>query len=214
MKKYFVIVMAFILLATSICGCDGTADDNSAAESIADYGIGDVVAGAELDRTAVYSTFSEEQRAALVAAGEKQGITVTFGDDGSTVFAYNDGSKVITQHSDGTVSYRDGDADESATAQLNDSWPQNQYTAKLPVPELKVGSSSEINGKFTVIFDDADKAGASAYVQSLKDAGFTAEAEEKDTPAVYSYEATDAQGNGVKLIFVGGSCTVSITLAD
>lgn len=224
MKKTVLLLLLALLVAV-LPSCDEKKEAKDEDVSVADYGIGDIVEAAGLDRGVVYSTFTEEQKASLQETAAKwkdgelvtedgvanAGVTVEFNEDGSTVFTYANGG-VVTQGADGKISYATADAKDN-TAGVNDSWPQNDYTAKLPVPNLAVSSVSEINGIYTVNFADASREAVVAYGNAIKEAGFTADEKVTDNEAIYSYEASDSEGNRVKLSYMGTMGSVSVELA-
>lgn len=211
MKRILALMLVFATLAF-VTACGDSEKTESEAESLADYGIGDIAAAAGIDRGVIYSSLAEEQKTALESAAAAQGAAVEFGAEGETVFTFSDDGGVVTQYADGKISFTTQGAEDNA-ATVNDTWPENDYTAKLPVPSFSVGSSSEMNGSFTVFFTDADKAGVVAYGEALAAAGFSADAETKETgDSYYSYEAANGDGDRVKLSFSGAVATVKITL--
>ncbi len=195
MKKALVLVLAFIMLSFIACG---KAEDKKEEEvSISDYGIGAIVSGAGLDKDCIYSSFNEEQRTSLVNYARKQGVEVSFTEDGTTVFVFTgeDGS-VVKQDKNGTVSSALVAA-EDISAGLQSDWPQNDYTAKLPVPPFKVVSASAVAGVFNVSFESFDREAALAYTEQLKAFGFTLDAKVMDAEGLYMFTAKNADGDCV-----------------
>ena len=207
MKKTLALALAFIMLSFIACG---TAEDKKEDEvSISDYGIGAIVSGAGLNKDCIYSSFNEEQRASLTDYAKTQGVEVSFTDDGTTVFVFTgeDGS-IVKQDKNGTVSSALVAADDISVG-LQSSWPQNDYTAKLPAPPFKVVSASEVAGVFSVTFESFDKAAALAYAEQLKAAGFTVNASVTDTEGMYMYSAENSNGDKVSF---STPCLLSVEL--
>ena len=196
MKRAFVVLFALLSFALYACG---SAEDKKEEEiSISDYGIGDVVAGAGLDRDCVYSSFNEEQRTSLVDYAKTIGVEVSFTEEGTTVFVFaGENGNVVKQYKDGKVAV--SLTEDDASAGLQSDWPQNDYTAKLPVPPFKVVSVSDLGGSFTVTFEAFDKEGAASYTEELKKAGFTVDASVTDVGDTYIYTAKNAHGDTVSL---------------
>lgn len=214
MKKRLVFIALAFLMTLSLAACDGGWEEDSSSVVIADYGIGDIAVAAGIERGSIFSTLDEAAKAALSEKAALVGATVSYEEDGSTLFAYTDG-RVITQHADGTVTYRDGGVTgESTNAEANSAWPQNEYTAKLPVPELTVQSTSLINGKYNVTFSDVDAEGARAYSEQLKSAGYSLDLSVTDEEDMYIFSAANAEGDSVKLTATGGTATLRLTVAE
>lgn len=215
MKKAMVFTALALVFVLSLASCDSLWEEPEASSTVmADYGLGDIAVAAGLERGTVFSTLDDESKAALKAEAERLGATVSYTDDGSTLFTYIDG-RVVTQYADGTVSYRDGGVTgESANAQVNSDWPDNEYTAKLPVPALTVQSTSLINGKYNVTFADADMESVKAYSEQLKSAGYSVDLSLTDEEGMYIFSASNAAGDSVKLTAAGGTATLRLTVAD
>lgn len=77
-------------------------------------------------------------------------------------------------------------------------WPENDVTATVPKPEFSVPiesvdtSDSDYTHSVTARWTGASQSEVAAYVQSLKDAGFTFDASELSNDTMYSYRARNA----------------------
>ncbi len=94
-------------------------------------------------------------------------------------------------------------------------WPDNEFTAQLPEPKMKVMGAYEEDGVFTAAFSGATADDIKAYAQELKAQGFTVDAEEEDQNvmgmSIYSYTASNAAGYQVELVFANGTAALTVT---
>lgn len=212
MKKAMALLLASLLLAFTACGEGAVGDGASDKEtSIADYGLGQIVAAAGVECSGLYSSLDDADRTALSDYAATLGISVRFEADGSTVFAYADGQRII-QHSDGTVTF--GTGEESDTAAVENEWPENEYTALMPKPDFEVETVALINGGFTVTFNGVTVDAMRDYGARVKAAGFDVAAEELDMAEAeyYSYAASNAAGDSVSLEVMGDAATLTVIL--
>lgn len=200
MKK----LLALLLALCALCGLVACGDESDEEDvSVADHGLGELAEGAGLERGVIFSTLSDADKAKLEQYASTQGIDVVFADDGSTAFIYNAGTtqkKTVTQSSDGTVALVEGDGGD---AKLNDTWPQNELTALLPVPTFEVTSEANLNGKLTIYFGAVTAEEMRDYAAQLKATGFDSEVIEKDSDGAYSFAAYNADGVKVELDTMG-----------
>lgn len=70
-------------------------------------------------------------------------------------------------------------------------WPENEVTEGVPVPQFSVPIGDLHTSEYTVAatWENVSEEEAAAYVQSLKDAGFTFEVSESTSSTSYSYSA-------------------------
>lgn len=202
MKKSVLIILA-VLMLISLPACKGDGDGDSAEVSMSDYGLGDLAEAAGLERGVIFSELSDEDKAKFEKYAASQGIEVIYGDDGSTKLVYNASAaqkKTVIQSKDGTVQNIEG---EGGSAKLNDTWPKNELTDLLPVPDFKVESETEINGKLTVQFGEVSIADMRAYAAEVKAAGFDVDVAESESDGMYSFKAYNADGVKVELSTMG-----------
>ena len=78
-------------------------------------------------------------------------------------------------------------------------WPENEVTALVPKPEFSVplksvsDSDSEHSHSVSGQWDGITQDEAAAYVQKLKDAGFTVNANESSDSTMYTYSAANKE---------------------
>lgn len=207
MKKLLALILAALL---SFTACGGEEKTSKTEESVGDYGLTELATGAGLPGDSIFSTLSDEDKAALEKHAALQGIKISYKDNGSTVLEYDtDGAqrKTIVQYKDGTVALTEGNG---GTGALNSTWPQNAYTALLPTPEFEVVAVMELNGKYTVNFGAVTVADMALYARKVKEAGFALEATEEKLDGVYKYQAKNEKGDVVEL-FAAGTGSVKIT---
>lgn len=142
---------------------------------------------------------------------ETIGITVETKEDGSTTFSAGNGSE-ITQKADGTweVTYVEGTVE-----QLDGDWPDNEFTKQVPRPEFQPTAAMTNENVFSVAFVGTNVTEIRSYVEILKSAGFTVNAEEKDVEVfgmiAYSYAASNESGYRVEVTYASDMCGMTIT---
>lgn len=194
---------------TSGSGTSGSAPSGSsdAASDIGDIDLGSIMAG---ETGTLLSQLPADQKAALINQAKIDGVELSFNSDGSTTIKEPDGSVTI-QKADGTWIYRDAEGGE---AQYGGNWPDNEYTKMLPKPDFAVLASSFDDSGLGMVFSDATEEQIKAYVETLKSAGFTLNAETVDEEfygvAVYSYTASNAAGYTIDVTSSGGVSSLSV----
>lgn len=221
MKKIFAILLAAAMLFTlAACGEKKPSDDplkregdtSTPSQSAADPGAGDVDIDGILSGNSdtVYGSMSAEEKQAMIEAAKEEGVEITFNADGSTTIVEQDGT-IMTQNADGTYTYQDADG---GTGQVGGGWPDNEYTKLIPKPELTVTASVVEGDSFTAMFSDATKEQVAAYIEKVKSAGFTENAELEDQEmmgmSLYSYTASNSSGYQIEITLSGGTCGVTL----
>lgn len=99
------------------------------------------------------------------------------------------------------------------------TWPTDEFVQGLPMPALgKVsmsGASEDAPGTFTIFFEGLPHESFLEYIEALKQAGYTGDAQTQDY-AEYgmegiSYAATGADGRRIEAMSVGGTVMLMIT---
>ncbi|HOP11682.1 MAG TPA: hypothetical protein PK629_09365 [Oscillospiraceae bacterium] len=161
----------------------------------------------------IYGQMTAEEKASFIQQAALSGCTVTFNADGSTSFAYEDGS-VTTQNADGTWVYSDEDG--TNITQFGGEWPDNEFTRLVPKPdfgELLGAVTSE--DSFYVSFTSTDLNQVRAYIEQVKETGFTVDATTTDESAfgiaVVSYTAYNAAGYKIEIASTMGVNGITIS---
>ncbi|MCL2797572.1 MAG: hypothetical protein FWD58_05920 [Firmicutes bacterium] len=139
------------------------------------------------------SSYDEKAIEAFVKEAREEGFDPVFAPDGGMQMENALTGRVIIQAPDGswTLAYGDG-----WTAQTGGDWPDNEFTALLPkpgFPGFEVASSRTDSERFNVTFAGASFEQLRAYVEQVKEKGFTIDAQTQDFGA-YQYSAKNAQG--------------------
>lgn len=98
-----------------------------------------------------------------------------------------------------------GQSGGSATPSRSMDWPDNQFTRKVPRPNLNIASTSLDGGKFNVGFYNASYDQVKAYAASLKAAGYNNISSENDNlgRGTYSLTALNQTGDRIQLSSTG-----------
>ena len=139
------------------------------------------------------------------------GITVELKEDGSTKVETGMGIEV-TQKEDGTWNV---EAKEGEIEELDGDWPENEFTKQVPKPSFDATAANTQDKSFSVAFVDTNVEVIRAYVEELKNAGFTVDASSKDVEVfgvvAYSYKASNGAGYRVEVTFAEKMCGMTIT---
>ena len=228
-KTILITVIALILmLALTACGGGGGSDSGTLSRSepgdespLSRDDPGDSGSGAgssEIDMGAVLSgnggaalisSYDEATKQAFVAEAKADGYDVTFGADGSTRMENKETGEVLIQNADGTWSFG-----EDGTLQMGGDWPDNEFTKLVPKPDFAISLAGGEGGSFGITFIDASIEQIKDYVEKVKAAGFTINAETEDMAAagmvIYSYTAQNASGYTVTVFSASGMTGMSI----
>ena len=93
----------------------------------------------------------------------------------------------------------EADNQSSATSLFtNDGWPQDEITADVPVPEFSVNPDGiTTSGAMVIVnYKAVPEDEVAAFVDEVKDAGFTYSASESKSSSSYSYSARNAEDPG------------------
>lgn len=146
-------------------------------------------------------------------------ISGTAKDSSEASFTYNTTAK------EGTVTFKlqgEGKKDQSpnVTANMTDtaSWPKDFIKG---VPELKgkiIGVINDNSGTATVSFENVNKADFGAYIEQLKQNGYTVEADEVTSADSIEFSANNAEGDWVHAYFAitesGNNATIEMQKAS
>ena len=98
---------------------------------------------------------------------------------------------------------------------LSGEWPENEFTAQIPKPSMKVLHSESAEDEFSVAFLNVSAEDIKAYAAELKAAGFTVDPEEEDKEiygvTMYSYRASNPAGYCVELTFAAGTGALNVS---
>ncbi len=203
MKKLITIILLSVLLLTLFsCGKDLSTMDlisgllgdlpNMLTSGDGDISV-DVGAILSGDVNVLYPQ-DEAARQEMIDAGKEQGVDISFAPDGTMTATDKDGN-VMTQNPDGTWSIVGEDGN---IAQIGGNWPDNAFTKLIPKPDFSITTSNVSENEFTVTFMAVSTDAVRAYVEKVKAAGFTIDAEVVDQNAggyaIYSYNAHNTNG--------------------
>ena len=108
----------------------------------------------------------------------------------------------------GTGSTSQGSAGGGGNAATGVDWPDNEYTAVIPKPDMAPTSCSVNDDGFSAMFDGAEYKDARAYGDKLKTAGVDVELnifDEADEYGMYMYMAGTGTGYFVDLQWQEGA---------
>ncbi len=161
--------------------------DESNAESANpsdDDKLADAVSLEELIQGANRNNLTPEQIASLEADAALNGYELQWQEDGSLVII-----------------------DDGQAISLGGNWPDNEFTKQVPIPDFEISMSSDDGSSFTAIFGAITKEQLTNYVEKIKAAGFTEDAEIQDEPVegmdIYMYTAGNAEGYYIELMYTG-----------
>jgi hypothetical protein len=104
--------------------------------------------------------------------------------------------------------------DGTIQAQLGGDWPDNEFTKLLPKPDFALNVAADSGDAFTVAFVDATVDQLKEYVEKVKSAGFTVDAETEESEvmgmSIYNYTAQNAAGYSIMVFSVAGSVGMTI----
>jgi len=209
MKKLLTLTLAFTLIL-SLAACGGGKKDpvenNTPAKSATDVDFGAIMAGGAGN----FTDLPPAERQALINAGKKEGVDVSFEPDGSVKFVDKEGVPVV-QKPDGT--WQIG-GEDGIQAQVGGDWPDNEFTRLLPKPDFEVQIGISNDDSFTIAFTGTTIEQIKAYVEKIKAAGFTVGADTTDMEAagmtVYNYNAKNAAGYSINVF--SASDTMGLTI--
>ncbi len=215
MRKFLALALALMMvLALAACGekTPSGSGTNTPSQSTDGSGTGDVDIDAILSGKGdtVYGSLDAAQKQAMIDAAKAEGAEITFNADGSTTIKDKDGA-IMKQNPDGTWTYKDADGGEG---QVGGNWPDNEYTKLIPKPDFTITAAVVEGNTFTVMFSDTTKEQITAYVEKVKNAGFTVDAETEDQEmggiAIYSYTASNSSGYQIEITLSGGMCGLTL----
>ncbi len=172
------------------------------------------VGGADglLDEVVILANMSAEEKQVYADEMAKEGIIVTYNDDGSTNIVYDDGTTVV-QTPDGNFIM---EGEDGVIGQIGGDWPENEYTALVPKPSEGTLLTFEITDSvFTAIYSGCDIDFASEYAELLKNAGFNINAVSDDSmydAGVYTFSANDKNGALATVSYLSEAFIVSVNI--
>jgi hypothetical protein len=93
-------------------------------------------------------------------------------------------------------------------------WPDNEFTRLLPKPGFGIGYSAVDEDGFAATFTGATVEQLREYVEAVKAAGFTVDAELQDQEVlgmtVFSYRAENADGYSVNIAYYSGTGSLTV----
>ncbi len=226
MKRWIPVILTLCLVFTlASCGSKGNEgdapsnQDNGASQTqktdknseTSSVNIGDIFSG-KGDTNTVYGKMSAAEKKALEDQAKEAGCTVSFGADGSTTLTNKDGDK-YKQSSDGSWSY------EGANGETLDigsgKWPDNEFTKLVPKPDMDISATATENNKLSVVFANASVDKVKAYVEKLKNAGFTVDADTVDQTVgdmdIFSYTSDNSSGVHIEITYSAGTGALVIS---
>jgi len=93
-----------------------------------------------------------------------------------------------------------------ASSNTDEKWPDNEFTQQLPKPPFTVSSSSTYaSGGFIATCREATYTDMAAYVETLKNSGFTNDESGRVRAAEITWSAKNAKGYKVSVNFNDGN---------
>jgi hypothetical protein len=185
----------------------GNNSGGNAALSPADVNFGAIMGGGAGN----FSNLSPIDRQAMIDAGKAEGIDVTFEADGSVKFVDEDGT-VAVQKPDGTWVIETDDG--TMQFQIGGNWPDNEYTKMIPKPDFNIYTAVDSEESFAAMFQGATIEQIKSYVEKVKAAGFTIDAETEDEEmmgmVMYTYTAQNAGGYTISVYSMSGSAGINV----
>ena len=155
--------------------------------------------------------YDEATKQAMIDQAREDGGDMEFMLDGSVVLTDKDGNKSI-QNPDGTWTFEDVDG---GTAQYGGEWPNNEFTNLLPKPDFTLLGASIDETSFGVAFSGATVEQVKAYVEEVKAAGFTVNANTEDQAVmgmtIYVYAAENEAGYAVEVSYATGTAGINMS---
>ena len=159
----------------------------------------------------VWGEQSEEIKQQLIEAARENGFDVTFDENGCAILTAADGTQ-MKQNESGAWLPVSGTGD---IPHFGGDWPDNEFTRKVPNPGFSILVANAEDDEFTAVFNNVTAAQIRAYVEKVKAAGFTVDAELEDQVVmdmeIYSYTASDRDGWTVSVSFASGNGSLSIS---
>jgi len=199
MKKLFAMLLALMLLAGFAgCGASGGEEDveTTASDEFA----------ALLDGRKPPGKLTDDEKNKLAAEGKALGLNLDF-DAGGLTITDGKGDVIFRQENDGTL------WDEFGRELIAGSdWPDNEFTRQIPNPGLETCAGTSSSEGIEVMLDEMDEAAARAYVESLKDAGFTNELPGMGLKSknLIEFKAKNAKGYIVEFLWANGGANLTV----
>ncbi len=168
--------------------------------------------GSEDANNIVWGKQDEETKNAFVLQGKENGYDISFGSDGSTTLINDEFGEKIVQNPDGTWVIKSNDG---TVGQYGGEWPDNKFTRLIPKPNMELMAASTDGQTCSVALKNATLEQIKDYVEKVKAAGFSVDAEvtdqEIDGSVIYYYTAKNSDGytitvssaNGISGILIG-----------
>lgn len=230
MKKLLALTLALLMVfALAACGNNDTPGNDDplnrdpgtsqtdnqggtqgGSNNTADVDIDSILAG-NGSTDVVWGEQDEATKQAIIEAAEEEGLSVSFGSDGSMTLTDEDGNKYI-QNSDGTWStvFADG-----GSAQIGGNWPKGGLADIIPAASFNIVAASNDSETCAISFSGATLEQIKTYVQQIKNVGFTDDVEETDTgETYYSYYALNSAGYSVQVFYTSGASGVTVEAPD
>lgn len=221
MKKIIVLILALTLLLSLVACGDKTPngddplhrdDETTGGNTPGNIDIGSILAG-NGSSSVIWANTDSAYKDEFIRQAEEEGMTVSFGNDGSTTLTDEDGNKLV-QKPDGTWVFESDNGEQIDVG--SGKWPDNEFTRILPKPSMAINTTYVEDSGFSVIFaEGATKDAVKAYEAQLKSKGFTIDPEAFDQAmmgmVMYTYSASNSAGYRVELSFVSGTATLSVS---
>jgi hypothetical protein len=160
--------------------------------------------------TGKLSDYDAATRQKMIDEARAAGGDLEFKADGSVVYTDPDGGKVI-QKPDGTWVWENENGNQG---QMGGDWPDNEFTKLLPKPDFALTAASTSGNTFSVGFASVTVEQVKAYVEKVKEKGFTVNPDLQDENmmgiVVYTYEAKNADGYKLTITFAAGTTGLEI----
>ncbi len=214
-KKLLILFLAVIMIF-SLAACGGNNDDsgdeNNGESAPPQINFDSIMAGNGSTST-IWGLQDDEIKQQIIADGETEGLEVSFGTDGSMTVYDPKLDETVKQNPDGTWTVISGEGSEG---ELDEDWPDNEYTKLLPAPEFKLSDTSVNEDYFAINFNETTVESIRSYVEKLKSNGFTHSVNVTDRLVygipVYFFQAQNEDGYTVTVNYSSNG-TTGLTLA-
>lgn len=237
MKKLISLLLALVLCFTlAACGDKGTkdteedtkpkssadekkeADDKGADDEDEGYQISadqvkleEIVDGKDFENV-IWSKQKKDVKKALIDQAKAEGLEASFEKDG-TLKIYDPSDKsTVMQTKDGAWHVIDADGNKMSTS--IGKWPDDECTKLVPKPSLKVAQTATTDEGCSILFDTAVTIDdLKEYANECKAAGFDNVSQEGEASGMYSFCATNKNGDELTMAYANGQPVMVITPA-
>ena len=212
MKKLLITALTVLLTLIMLTACgkkennnttsgeSGTVNVGSGSETgsedptVPPVASGNPLAGSDLltliGKPGKLSDYNPEKQQSFINEAKAAGGNLEIKEDGSAIYTDKDGNIAI-QNPDGFWEYKDADG---KTVPIGANWPDNEFTKLIPKPDFAVNINSNLSYKFSMDMMTATPEQVKAYVEKLKESGFTDIIANQDEEDLFTFVAKNEAG--------------------